>query len=104
MQTPTRISVLVERVGDWWVAQCVEHDLATQVRSVHDLHDEIQRLLISHISSAEELGNEPFDLPPAPPEVAAKFERSKTRVEHIGTMAPRLVTNHEPPIAEIRLA
>ena len=104
METSARISVLVERVGDWWVAQCIQHDLATQARSLDELQFEIRRLLTAHIASCEELGIRPFELPPAPPEVHARFEQAKTRLEFLGHQGPQLVVSHALPTPEIRIA
>jgi hypothetical protein len=104
MATPSKISVLVEREGDWWIAQCIEYDLATQAKTVDDLLYEIRRVIVSHIASCEALGIEPFDLPPAPREVQAKYERARNEIVARGDLGPRLVTNHVPPIAEVRIA
>lgn len=72
---PKQISVLIEQSGEWWVAQCVEHDFVTQARTVAELLNEIEHMLIAHICSCEEYGIEPFQVPPAPREVRERFER-----------------------------
>lgn len=100
------ISVLIERVEDWWVAQCIEHDLATQARSLDELHHEVESMLVAHIRSCEELGIEPFKrLPPAPPEVREKFERAKFAVTIRG-MHPVHGTQlqHRIPTPDSRIA
>lgn len=73
-------SVLIEQVEGWWTAQCIEQDIATQARSLDELHPEILRMLAAHLDVCEELGIESFNLPPAPPEVREKFELARTQV------------------------
>lgn len=65
-----KIHVLVELVDGRWVAQCLEHDLATQARTLDELQREIMRILTAHIASCEELGLRPFDLPREPKRMA----------------------------------
>lgn len=63
------ISVVIFQEGDWWVAQGLEFDIATQAKTPSDLDYELQRILIGHMVSAKEEGVEPFaTLPPAPQE------------------------------------
>lgn len=104
MSAPDKIHVLVEQVDGWWVAQCLEHDLATQARTLDDLQREIMRLLTAHISSCEELGIEPFDLPPAPTEVWRRYEQTQTSLAPREFSGPRLATMQSPPIPEIKIA
>lgn len=69
----TPISVLIERQGDWWVAQVLQFDLATQARNLGDIHYEIERMLVAHIVCCEDAGIEPFQIPPAPQDVWERF-------------------------------
>lgn len=98
------ISVLIERDEEWWIAQCVEHDLATQARTLDDLHQEIQRMLIAHVAACEEEGIEPFQIPPAPPEVRERFERAKFAVVARGVRPVNTSqTRYKLPVAESRI-
>lgn len=61
------VRVVTFREGEWYVAQCLEWDLATQARSPEALLDEVRRLLTAHVVAARETGREPFaNLPAAP--------------------------------------
>jgi len=105
MQETKTISVLIERAGDWWVAQCLQHDLATQARTISELHYEIQRLLIAHIVACEHQGIEPFQIPPAPREFWAKYEATQIATSiAAGAHTPSIKTKHQQPKVETRLA
>jgi hypothetical protein len=97
----SELRVLVERAGDWWVAQCIEYDLATQVRSLSALHDELDRLIASHIESSSDLGVSTLALPPAPSEVQQRYELAATRLERVSR--PRQITDAAIRIGEIRI-
>ena len=105
MQETKTISVLIERAGDWWVAQCLQHDLATQARTISELHYEIQRLLIAHIVACEDQGIEPFQIPPAPKEFWVKYEATQIATSiATGAHTPSIKTKHRQPNVETRLA
>lgn len=97
------ISVLIEQVDEWWIAQCLQCDLATQAPTLNDLHREIQRLIVAHIVSCEELGIEPFQVPPAPPEVWAKFERANAYEIPLDVSGRQPVPQRRPPAMEVRI-
>ena len=62
-----RLHAVVLQRGGLWVAQCLEHDIATQARTEADLYAEVKRILLAHILRAQETGAEPFaDIPKAP--------------------------------------
>src|SRR4051812_30496274 len=63
-----KLRILFFREGDWWIAQCLEHDIAAQARGdLHQAEYELERLLVSHIMACEEEGIPPFEhVPPAP--------------------------------------
>lgn len=67
MPTENVIRTVLFKEGDWWVAQCLDVDIAAQAHSEKELYDELWRLLIGRILVSERLGVEPFaSLPPAP--------------------------------------
>jgi len=62
-----------------WVAYCLEHDIATQAKTLDDLLYEFERILAAHILGAE--GAEPFvDIPPAPKSFWEIYNRAVTKV------------------------
>ena len=69
------ISAVLFRDGDWWVAQCVEYDIATQAKKLDDIYYEIERVLVGHLVVANELNRKPFEnIPPAPSEFFQAFQ------------------------------
>jgi hypothetical protein len=59
-------AVLLEE-GEAWSAQCLDYDIAAQAQTLLDLHDELARVLVTHIAASIELGREPFSsIKPAP--------------------------------------
>ena len=77
-----KISVLAFQEGKWWVAQCLEYDIATQAKSLPDLYYELERTLVGHLVVSSELAMEPFAaLKPAPPRYWEAFEKSKMHVK-----------------------
>ena len=64
----TKFRILVFSEEGWLVAQCLEHDIATQAQSIPDLMYQIQSTLIGHILAAEEEGLSLESVPLAPDE------------------------------------
>lgn len=61
------LRALVFKEGDWWSAQCLEYDIATQAKSYEALLLEIERVITAHFAIAAALGLQPFEhLGPAP--------------------------------------
>jgi len=59
-------AVLFEE-GGAWSAQCLDYDIAAQAETLLDLHDELTRVLVSHVAASIQLGQEPFSaFKPAP--------------------------------------
>jgi hypothetical protein len=76
------VSAILFEEGQSWAAQCLEYDIAAQAASLSDLLYELQRVLVSHLSIAEELGSRPFEgLEPAPQKFWDMYERSHARIE-----------------------
>jgi hypothetical protein len=65
-----------------WAAQCLEYDIAAQASRLEDLYYEMERVLVSYLSLADELGQEPFKgLPKAPKKYWDIFKKSMLRVD-----------------------
>jgi len=54
------LRVLITKQCDWWVAQCLEYDLAVQARTLRGVQYEFQRIFFGRLVIAEELGVDPF--------------------------------------------
>lgn len=62
-----QVRTVIFREGDWWVAQCLDYDLAAQAKTLKDLAYEIQRVLVGHMVICKQEGITPFEhLPKAP--------------------------------------
>lgn len=56
----------LESDGEWWVAQCLEHDIAVQAKTLPAAAEELQRVIKGRIVVAKKLGVAPFaGVPPA---------------------------------------
>ena len=67
MMNGQTIRTVLFKEGDWWVAQCLDVDIAAQAKTERELRDELGRVLVGRIMAGEKLGVDPFaTLPPAP--------------------------------------
>jgi len=97
-----KISAVLFREGEWWIAQCLEYDLATQTRRLEDLPGELHRLLTNQILASLEVGVEPFHgFSRAPRRFWEMYERAKSRVEPVEHLEQGRV---EGPEVEARIA
>jgi len=89
-----------------WSAQCLEHDIATQAKTMTALLREVKRVLDAHVVVSEKLGIEPFaNLKEAPP-VFWKLYYSKTAtasVQPIPSGQALLTAPVEARVAELSL-
>jgi hypothetical protein len=77
-----KISAVLFQRGDWWVAQCLEYDIATQAKSLPDLRYELERVLVGHAVISARLGTQPFEsLPAAPQQYWEMFDRSDLEIK-----------------------
>lgn len=61
------VKAVLFQENDWWVGQCLEHDIVAQAKSVKGLIYEINKAIIGHIVVCTQEGLEPFtSLPKAP--------------------------------------
>ena len=76
-----KVSVVLFRSAGWWVAQCLEYDIATQAKTLEDLCYELQRVLVGRLTVSQELGLEPFrGLPAAPQKYWNMFNKARAAV------------------------
>ena len=70
------IKAVLFKEGDWWVGQCLDHDIVAQAKSAKDLAYEIQRAVIGHIVVSKQEGLVPFSsLPRAPQKYWDMFDQ-----------------------------
>jgi hypothetical protein len=85
-----KLHAVVFQDGDWWVAQILEHNLATAARELQAIPSELERFLTVQIVGSLEAGVEPFgDLPRAPQRFWDLYEQA-TRSAHHETRSLRL--------------
>lgn len=63
-----KLSVLLFRECEQWVAQCLEYDIVAQAETIDDVVYEFQRLLVGYVALRLQRNLPPLelDLPPAP--------------------------------------
>ena len=62
-----RVLFFEDRYAGCWSAQCLDHDIATQAKTLPELYYELHRLILGHLIISVELQREPFaGLPKAP--------------------------------------
>lgn len=70
-------AILFQEIG-WWVAQCLEYDIAVQARTKEALLHELERILIGYILVGQKKGRLPFQgMPPAPRRYWEMYEQAK---------------------------
>jgi hypothetical protein len=70
-------AVLFQEEG-WWVAQCLEYDVAAQARTRSDLLYELERILVGHFLISAEKGRQPFErLQKAPRRYWVMYEQAE---------------------------
>lgn len=71
------IRAVVFRDGDLWVAQCLEYDLATQGRTMEQLRERLEMLLLAQMAVGRKVGRKPFaGMPKAPQEFWERWENA----------------------------
>lgn len=61
------LKVLVLREQDYWIAQCLEYDIAVQARSLPELQNRFMRVFAGHVALAVEHNDRPFSNIEPPP-------------------------------------
>lgn len=86
----------------WWLAQCIECDLATQARSLDELMKAIPEMLLARLELYRGSQVDPWSVVPAPQTIRAQFEASYLKLEFLsGVWA---TPDERLPKLEIRLA
>jgi predicted RNase H-like HicB family nuclease len=61
MTTAFNIHAVLFEEGEWWCAQCLEHDITAQAKTLPELRYELDRVLIAHICASLQEGRRPFE-------------------------------------------
>jgi len=77
-----KVSAVVFQEGDRWVIQCLEYDLATQVRHLEEVPQQFRLLLLAQIEANADCGVEPFHgFSKAPRRFWQMYEGARTILE-----------------------
>jgi len=82
MEKERTMTIVMFKENDWWIAQCIEYDLAAQGRNIDDAQYEFQRMFCGRIMVAQELGiDDPLgDLPRAPKKFQTLLNKASKRI------------------------
>ena len=100
------IRVVQFREGPWYVAQCLEVDIAAQAKTERDLLYQLSRLLVGRILASEKLGVDPFDtLPPAPQRYWNMYAEATSQPSRVLPFVPvQSDSAHSLPMLEMKAA
>ena len=89
--------------GNHWVAQCLEHDIATQAATPDELLYELERIVAAHLLVADREDVEPFaDIPRAPRRFWELYRHARAKVETVP--AAELPVPQRQPKPRVQLA
>ena len=78
-----KLRIVIFQEGKWLCAHCLEYDFATQAKTLDDLRDDLERIIVGHIAISLENGLKPFrNARRAPKKFWTLFERSKISLPH----------------------
>jgi len=104
MANQHRIHAVAFQHREWWIAQCLEYDIATQARTLDDLMIEVERILVGYLIVGEKEGREPFaNIPKAPKRFWEMYRQARTKVAAVEPI-PAPFPDEQRPILEIRAA
>jgi hypothetical protein len=100
----TKLSVLLFKEDDWWLAQCLEYDLCSQAKTPEDVLYEFERTLLAQILISIEANEEPLaGIDPAPEEYWKRFHASGVQAQIIKRLPFRLPANITLQLSEEKL-
>lgn len=98
------IHVLALHRGEWWVAQCLEYDIATQARALDDLMVELEQILAGYVIVGRKEGRDLFsEMPKAPKKFWDLYEQARTKLEPVEPV-PVPYPEEQRPVLSIRAA
>ena len=78
----SRMRVVLFQEEGYWVAQCLEFDIAAQAKAFKDIFQELERVVVGRIIFAESKGLEAFaDLPRAPRRFWDMFDAASAEIQ-----------------------
>lgn len=97
-----KLRVLLFKEGASWIAQCLDHDIVAEGRTIPKVAANFRLTLIGFVALAIDAGREPLaDLPRAPPEFWEKYEQggklAATEFPKLSVSHVRRVTKRQAP-------
>lgn len=104
--TTLEIRAIALQEDGWWVAQCLEYDIATQARTLVDLERDLLQMIETHILIGRERGRPPFEnIGRAPDRFWKMWDEAEFRLEKATAGAPRPESGDFPVVRpNIRIA
>ena len=100
----TKLSVLLFKEDDWWIAQCLEYDLCSQAKTPEDVLYEFERVLLAQMLISTEANEELLaGIEPAPEEYWKRFHASGVQAQIMKRLPFRLPTNTLIQFAEEKI-
>jgi hypothetical protein len=102
MNNEYKIRAVLFQEGDWWVAQCLDYDIATQAKKMADLYSKLEKVLLRHVDLAREEGVAPFSgIPKAPKRYWDLFRDARVKLEPV---QPQVQFDVSLPAVDLRAA
>ncbi len=99
------LRAVVFREGDWWIIHFLEYDLATAVRRLEEVPNEVKRILLVQIAASLQCGITPFHgYSPAPRRYWKMFEAAETRIDTVQLKLPPGLESCPEPRIDTRIA
>lgn len=78
-----KLRILFFREGEWWIAQCLEHDIAAQAKGgLREAEYEVERVLVTYVGACLAEGLQPFKgIPPAPERLQEMWNKDAEPLE-----------------------
>jgi hypothetical protein len=84
-----RVSVLLVKEGDYWVAQCLDYDIAAQGASIEAAKESFGRVFVAKALRDVRRGRQPLSaMPPAPPSVHERFRHGAALADRMPMPIP----------------
>lgn len=97
------LRVLLLKSNDVWVAQCLEHDIAAQGRSIEAAKASFEHVFLGHVKLDESAGREPLaNVPPAPDFYWERFRKASRLADPLTNVPPAFMVGEA--LQELRVA
>ena len=89
------VSVFLIKQDEVWSAQCLDHDVCSQAKTIHGAVEELGRMLAAESLVQESIGQSLEDIAPAPDSYWAEF--AQAAILHTIASPVLRIEDHAPP-------